>query len=332
MVFTWIESSLAQLAELRGRLPHALLVRGPDGVGQFELAMAFAQFVLCEQPASDGRYCQRCAACTWFEQGSHPDFRLLQPERLMGEDDDEGEATADPKKKSDQIKIAQVRDLQRFLSVGTHRAGFRVIVVRPADAMNIPTQNALLKSLEEPPPETLFLLVTSSPHKLLPTIRSRCQSIAVGRPDPDQAAQWLESQNIDNPMRLLALAGGAPLRALLLNENEPARRRLLEQLNDPGFDLIAASESCLAVEPAVAVGWLQRWAYDLLSQRLAGLSRYHLTPDQGIPAVAARCDPAKAASFLRMLAKANSLAQHPLNPRLFFEDILIQYRALIADG
>jgi len=332
MIFPWLESSLAGLAQLRGRLPHALLVHGPDGVGQFELAMAFAKFVLCEQAGSDGSCCQQCSACSWFQQGNHPDFRLLQPESMAADDDNEGEATPDSKKKSDQIRITQVRNLQRFLAVGTHRAGYRVIVVRPADAMNVSTQNALLKCLEEPPAETLFLLVTGSPHKLLPTIRSRCQPVAIALPDPVQATKWLESQRVDNSAELLALAGGAPLQARFLSESEPARRRLLENLRDPKFDLILTAESCLAVEPAVAIGWIQRWVYDLLSQKLAGLARYHLAPEHQVSAIAARCDPTKTALLLRTLATASRLAQHPLNPRLFFEDILIQYRALIANS
>lgn len=321
---------LAQLAEMRARLPHALLVHGREGVGQFELAMAFAQFLLCEKPSPGGRACGRCSACIWFEQGNHPDFRLLQPESMV--DDEEGEAAADSKKKSDQIKIEQVRDLQRFLAVGTHRGGLRVIVLHPADAMNVSTQNAVLKSLEEPPPDTLFLLVTSFPHRLLATIRSRCQSIAVPVPDRDQAVRWLEDQRIENPESLLALAGGAPLSAMRLSESEPVRRRLIAQLSEPRFDPVAVTEHCLGAEPGEVVAWLQRWVYDLLSLRLTGRLRYHLADEQGVRATAARCDPARAATLLRKLAKARSLAQHPLNPRLFFEDLLIQYQELIVGG
>lgn len=330
MIFTWIEGQLAELAEMRVRLPHALLLHGPEGVGQFELGMAFAQFLLCEKPAPIGRACGRCSACVWFEQGNHPDFRLLRPESMAGDDD--SEAAAESKKKSDQIKIDQVRDLQRFLAVGAHRAGLRVIVLHPADAMNISTQNAVLKSLEEPPPYTLFLLVTSFPHRLLPTIRSRCQSISVPVPNRDLAVQWLEGQRIENPQSVLALAGGAPLSAMRLSEFEPVRQRLIEQLRDPRFDPVAAAEHCLGAEPGEAVAWLQRWVYDLLCLKLTGRVRYHVADEQGVRATAARCDPARAATLLRKLAKARSLAQHPLNPRLFFEDLLIQYGALIADG
>jgi DNA polymerase III subunit delta' len=330
-MFSWTLTPLSRLAEMRSRLPHALLLHGREGVGQFELAMAFAQFLLCEAPQDSGQACGKCPPCGWFGQGNHPDFRLLQPDSLVGEEDGP-EAPADPKKKSAQIRIDQVRDLQRFLAVGTHRAGLRVIVLHPADSMNVSTQNAVLKGLEEPPPSTLFLLVTSQPHLLLPTIRSRCQSVAIPMPDRKLAAGWLEEQGVEDPGALLALAGGAPLSALRLVEHEPSRRRLIEQLQDSRFDPIAAADHCLAAEPAEVVAWLQRWVYDLLSIKLTGIVRYHVANEAAVRATAARCHPAGAAALLRRFAKARSLAQHPLNPRLFVEDLLIDYGALIGTG
>jgi len=328
MIFPWTLEPLAKLAEMRPRLPHALLLHGRDGVGQFELAMAFAQFLLCEKP-DNVQACGGCAACGWFVQGNHPDFRLLQPESMVAEDE-EGEKPADSKKKSDQIRIDQVRELQRFLSVGTHRAGLRVIVLHPADSMNVPTQNALLKMLEEPPPDTVFVLVTSQPHRLAATIRSRCQSIAVPLPDRKLAAAWLQEQKVDDPASMLALAGGAPLSAVRLAQSDPVRRRLIEQLGDPRFDPLTAAEHCLGVEPGEVVGWLQRWVYDLMSLKLAGTVRYHVANDRAVRAMAGRCDASAAAALLRRLARARGLAQHPLNPRLFVEDVLIGYGTLIG--
>jgi len=151
-------------------------------------------------------------------------------------------------------------------------------------------------------------------------------------PDRDQAARWLEDRRIENPESLLALAGGAPLSAMRLSESDPVRRRLIAQLSEPRFDPVAATEHCLGVEPGEVVAWLQRWVYDLLSLRLTGRLRYHLADEQGVCATAARCDSSRAATLLRRLAKARSLAEHPLNPRLFFEDLLIQYQELIAGG
>ncbi|MBI2961266.1 MAG: DNA polymerase III subunit delta' [Betaproteobacteria bacterium] len=318
---------MLELAKQRARIAHALLVHGREGAGQIEFALALSRQLLCESPTEQGLACSRCAACNWFALGNHPDFRLIQPESL--EPDAENEAqSARKEKKSTQIRIEQVRALQDFLAVGTHRAGYRVIVLHPAEAMNAPTQNALLKSLEEPPPATVFLLATSRPHRLLATVRSRCQRIAVPFPDRSQALRWLEGQGVPEADALLALSGGAPLVAARLAEADPLRRRLIAQLRDPRFDVVAATEHCLRVEPAEAVAWLQRWVYDLLSSRLCGKIRYHLEDSATIPRLAAALEPAAVAGVLRALAGARALSQHPLNARLFFEDLLFKYRAL----
>ncbi len=325
-MLSWHKTALTELAKQRARLAQALLVHGREGVGQFEFALAFSQVVLCERPTAEGLACEACAACNWFALGNHPDFRLLQPESLA---EGEEEAATD-KKKSTQIRIAQVRALQEFLAVGTHRAGHRVIVLHPADAMNTETQNALLKSLEEPPPATLFLLVTSRPHRLLATVRSRCHAIALPFPDQASASAWLAEQGTADARALLALAGGAPLTAAGFAQSEPHRRQFIEQLRSKEFDAIAASEYCLRVEPPEAVGWLQRWAYDLLSVRLTGEVRYYVDEAAALKGLAAGRDPAALARFSRTLNAARALAQHPLNSRLFFEDLLFKYRALIS--
>ena len=101
-----------------------------------------------------------------------------------------------------------------------------------------------------------------------------------------------------------------------------------ESLSD--FDVIAATEHCLRVEPAEAVAWLQRWTYDLLSSRLAGTIRYHVGETGTLARLAAVPEPADLAGFLRRLAGARGMSEHPLNARLFFEDLLFRYRDLVA--
>src|SRR5260221_11148768 len=118
------------------------------------------------------------------------------------------------KKKSEQIRIEQVRELGDFLAVGTHRAGLRVILVYPAEAMNANTQNALLKNLEEPPPATVFLLVTTQAERLLATVRSRCLKLTLPFPPPDPVQRGLKEQGDAHPEAALAAAGGSPLPAL----------------------------------------------------------------------------------------------------------------------
>ena len=119
---------------------------------------------------------------------------------------------------SRQIVIEQIRDLQQTLTTGGHRGGQRVAIVDPAEAMNLFTANALLKLLEEPTTNVLFLLVSSSPKRLLPTIRSRCQTWAFPRPPAEAAARWLAERKVPDAAALLAFSGGMPLAAADLAE------------------------------------------------------------------------------------------------------------------
>ena len=196
--------------------------------------------------------------------------------------------------------------------------------------MNPSTQNALLKSLEEPPPSTVFILVTNRPHRLLPTIRSRCRAVPLPFPDKATAIAWLEAAGIAKPEVVLALAGGAPLLAPRVALTDPMRSRLVAHLLDPRFDVISAAEHCLKVETAEAITWLQNWTYDLLRSRLSGTIRYHLDEASRLESLARRLEPAALTAFWRTLARARALAQHPLNAKLVFEDLLVQYRTILA--
>ena len=239
----------ATLNVWRTRLPHALLLTGQRGIGKFELARRFAESLLCEHPAPTHEACGQCLACNWLAQGNHPDFRLLQPEILSDKTVEMGNAVSAPdsaKKKSpgQQITIDQVRALDDFLRVGTHRRGSRVVLIHPAEAMNRATANALLKSLEEPAPGTVFILTSSESERLLPTIRSRCQALPVPLPDAERATAWLARAGVRDGEHWLALAGGSPLLAASLESG--GERMLLDALvaeiaRDPAFDPLAAA-------------------------------------------------------------------------------------------
>src|SRR5215467_10478227 len=327
-MFKWQYKSWERWTQATRNLPHAVLVHGGDGWGELEFARALAQSLLCESPRPDRSACGRCPACGWFSLGNHPDFRLVVPESMAAEVEEEG---AEPgKKKSDQIRIEQVRDLADFLAVGTHRAGSRVILIYPAEAMNPNTQNALLKNLEEPPPETVFLLATAQPDRLLPTVRSRCLKFPMSPPDAGEALRWLKEKGVEHPEAALAAFGGAPLAALSGAESERDRLAFIEGLRRPEFDPIALAESVQRVPLWDLVGWLQRWSFDLLLARSSGEVRYHLSHEKSVLEISQRCEPAKVAGYLRALAQARALAQHPLNPKLFVEDLLLQYRRLVG--
>ena len=334
MPLPWHRAALARLLEDRSRLPHALLVHGPAGTGKAEFARALAAAVLCEAPR-EPIACGKCESCHWFSQGNHPDYREVVPESAA-EDESEGaeaEGGKPEKAKSLVIKIDQVRAVADFIALSTHRAGHRVLVLRPAEAMQPAAANSLLKTLEEPPPATLIVLVSDRPARLLPTLRSRCRKLALPLPPREAAIAWLRQQGVAGPESALATAGGAPLLARDLAEprEEELRRRLLAELARPsGADPLqfAASVDRPAVERTIH--WMQTWVHDLVQVKLAGTARHHVDMAPALRARARAADLEALFALDRELAEARRLAAHPLNPRLLAEHLLMAYNRATA--
>lgn len=327
-----------RLQARRPRLPHALLLTGQRGQGKFALARAFAASLLCEDAQPDGLACGQCLACGWFEQGNHPDFRLLQPDVLAETD---AEAEEGKKKASQQITVEQVRALDDFFNVGTHRSGLRIILVYPAEAMNRNTANALLKSLEEPSPGTLFLLVSNEPMRLLPTLRSRCQRLPVPLPEVGRAEKALAEAGIREPGDWLALAGGAPLLAQELAASGQGGWLdvLIKRLSagQRGDALVAAAEiekllkdSKGKLRLAQVVEWTQKWLVDLalLGENLP--VRYFSNQRATMEQLVAATPVYKLLRFHRRLIQWRREAEQPLNARLFLETLFMDYRTLFA--
>ena len=332
-MYQWHQQTLQELHRKQARLAHAILLQAPEGTGLFDFAVDWAQALLCEAVSPAAQACGTCLACGWFAAGNHPDYRLVQPDSHVVEPEATGDGppltAREREKKSDQIRIDQIRELAAFLNVGTHRAGRRVVVLHPADTMNTATQNALLKNLEEPATGTVFILATSRAHRLLPTVRSRCQTVLLPRPAPQQALQWLQGQGVEYPEAMLAMAGGAPLLAVEFAGRAEFIGQLADQLANRRMDPLLVAALCQRASPVEVVTELYRWCYDLLSSRLGAGVRYHAGMDSAVGAIAAQCSPRLIAGYLRSLARARALAEHPLNPRLFMEDLLFGYLALL---
>lgn len=326
-LYPWLHESWTRLRARQASLPHALLVHGRPGLGKTVLATLFARRLLCEGPADGDLPCGTCAACLWFGQGNHPDFRVLEPEAISEPRGPEGE----PRKRegesaSRQIRIDQVRELQEFLAIGTHRGGLRVVVVRPAEAMNIATANALLKSLEEPPPRTVFILVSSAPERLLPTVRSRCQKIGVAPASPADATTWLMTRGVQDAEGALAYAANAPLAALEDVAERAVRDAFVaSRLAGGARDVLELADACQGIAPARVISWLQKWAVDLVLARAAGAVRYHQRHAPALRALVGPLALERLLKFERSLAESAAVAQHPLNPRLFLEDVFLRY-------
>ncbi len=330
MALPWHRTQLDGLLARRDRLPHAMLVRGPGGIGKLAFATALARALICERPVASGEGCGACPSCMWLGQGTHPDFRLVEPEK-PNETAEPGEGKE--KRASLQINVEQVRELEQFLHLSTHRGKARVVLIHPAEALNVNAANALLKNLEEPPPQTFFLLVAHRWHHLLPTIRSRCQDIALPLPDAGIALDWLKAEGLAQPELALANAGGAPLLATKLNEDYwGVRERMLNLMGGGRFDPLAAAEALRDAAPAVIVALLQRWSFDLAMQNAGGKVRYNPDHAVAVAKLAPRLDTLETLRFQRRMVRLQRVVHHPLNARLFLEDLFLAYAQLLRAG
>jgi DNA polymerase III subunit delta' len=319
--YIWQNSAWERLQSQVERLHHALLIHGPAGVGKFALAERFAQRLLCEAGDSARKPCGACDGCRWFAASTHPDFRLLEPEalarRVAVEDDTDSPAPATSKtaKASQEIKVDQVRELDQFLTLRSHRGERRVVLVHPAETMNANAANALLKALEEPRPGAHFILVSHRPARLLPTVRSRCAAVPMGLPDPELAQAWLKEQGVPEAEGWLAFAGGAPLQALAYAREGGSpiasmRRALLSR----DFDAMQAAKGREDLEALAEV--LQRRAIDVAMRSLVGRERYGLGGSSRHAGAWLR--------YARAMGRFRALARHPLNPRLMAGEMLAE--------
>jgi DNA polymerase III subunit delta' len=319
--YPWLDSVWQRLLTTKARPAQALLLAGPRGVGKGALALAWAQALLCEAPQPDGASCGSCAACHWFETGAHPDFRLVTLQEKTGKEGETRMATA--------IEVDQAREAVDFVQLSTYRAGFRVVLVNPADSLNLAAANALLKVLEEPPLNTVFVLVSDQPRRLLPTIRSRCTRVDIGLPPVDQAAQWLAGQGVDDAMNLLALSGGTPLDAQRWADSGELdeRRTMLESLARPDqLDPVTLGERWKAVSPQAWHNLAYKWLGDLLAVRLQGSVQFNRDFAEALVRLGSKADLAKLMALARAQANEGRILAHPLNRALQLEAWLIQYR------
>ena len=190
-----------QAAVANDRLPHALLFAGADGIGKRTLALAFVAWLLCETDGSDA--CGDCAACRQVAAGSHPDFQFV--------------TVASGKK---EIGVDRVRDVKRFTQLRPVRGTVKLAVIDDAHMLTVAAQNALLKTLEEPPGHSVLILVANNPDALLPTVRSRCQRVPLSPLPNDAVVEILTRDHGIAPataQQLTALAEGSPGRALALS-------------------------------------------------------------------------------------------------------------------
>lgn len=210
------------LMQQEDRIPHAMLFCGTDGVGKSLVAEALAAAILCHAPVHN-QACGHCKACRALAAGTHPDFFQIQPE---------SETKAAPA-----IRIEAVRKLQEEIARIPLLSERRVVIMQEADKMNEAAANCLLKTIEEPSGQIVFILLTSRPSALLDTIISRCMRVEFGILQPEELVAILHQQGIEEPLagKLASIADGSVSKALAMQDEE------LLNLQSQAFDLASAT-------------------------------------------------------------------------------------------
>jgi DNA polymerase-3 subunit delta' len=321
----WLDEPLRHALAQRA---HALLIQGPPGVGQFDLALTLAQAWLCEG-TGEARPCGQCASCKLVQARSHPDLLVLLPEALrepLGwSTQDEGEGSDDKagkRKPSKDIRVDEVRQAIAFSQTTSARGRSKLVVIHPAERMNGVSANALLKTLEEPPGQARLLLSCAAPDALLPTIRSRCQILPLTVPEPTLAARWLADRNVAQADVLLAAAGGQPQEALAwAGEGIDAGQWLALPRQ-----LARGEVGTLASWPLPrVVDMLQKLCHDVMRVAAGAPPRYF--PPAALPAAPAL---APLSAWARELARIARQAEHPWNAGLLVESLTQQARAALT--
>ncbi|ROM75060.1 DNA polymerase III subunit delta' [Pseudomonas brassicacearum] len=260
--YPWQDGLWQQLAG-RAQHAHAYLLHGPVGIGKRALAERLMASLLCQRPGASNA-CGECKSCLLLKAGSHPDNYVLEPEEA-----------------DKAIKVDQVRDLVSFVVQTAQMGGRKVVLIEPVESMNINAANALLKSLEEPSGDTVLLLVSHQPSRLLPTIKSRCVQQACPLPSEATSLQWLAQALPDSSdeerVELLTLAAGSPLAAVSLRAQGVLEQRalvvdgvkkLLKQQQSP----TQLAEGWNAIPLLLLFDWFCDWSSLIL--------RYQLTEDE----------------------------------------------------
>ena len=322
-----------QVRALLAQPGHALLLHGPSGLGQFELAWQLARAWLCEQPTEEGA-CGQCPSCHGMEVRTHADFFLLMPEEEMLArgwplpEKAQAELDAKKRKPSRDIRVDTMRAATTFAQRTSARMRGKVVLIYPAECMNLVAAGALLKTLEEPPGAVRFILASDAAHQLLPTIRSRCLGHTLHWPPEDEALAWLAAHGLQGSAAaaLLRAAGGRPEQALALaaapvdapkgKKSSSTQEQQAAQWAALPAALEQGSTAALAALPLPeAVARLQKLCHDLMSVQVGAPPRFFAAADLPRRPLSLGA----LARWQRQLVRLARHAAHPLNAPLAAE-------------
>ena len=321
--------TLLRSAILQNRLAHAYLFQGDDRIGKRLLALRLAQALLCETVPDDQTpdACGACRACRQVDARTHPDFMVIEPDQEL----------ANP-----QIKIELIRDIEHQMIYRPLIGDRKICLIDDADRMTIGAANALLKTLEEPPDHSLFILVSSRPYALPATIRSRCQALRLTAPAQTQveAAVILKRELPPADAHFLAVLSDGQLGRALecdLAQARNSQKEFAAIFSSKGLQsyatVLAAAEALSKEERGPeAFDWLLRWLRDVLLVAVGAGSDHVLNLDQkaGMQALAERIDIDELLDLINDLEKLERQAHRNLNVQMALETILLRVRHLLT--
>ena len=314
-MYQWQQQQWSYLSKILAadKFPHALLFTGPAGTGKTIFAVEYAKKLLCEK--EENKACGQCHSCQVFSANTHPDYINVAP----AED-------------GKQIGVDVVRQLIEKLSTTSQFGGKTVAIIENAEQLNRNSANALLKTLEEPTPNTVLVLISSFPHRLLPTIRSRCLQLNFAVPEEATALDFLRDQNIDEAGLYLKLAHGSPLKAAAMAQSELAdqRKSLLKNMikTARGQAISLAMKEIEKIPLKPLLDWCIDFCDDLIKVQSLGQSAEitHSDVNEVLANMAPHCDVHALFKFRDVLIDRKKQSNIALNPQLLLEDLLILWK------
>jgi DNA polymerase-3 subunit delta' len=311
------QSENLRLSLLNGRLHHAYLFIGPDGIGKRTLGLAMAQAIHCSELEND--FCGGCGACRAIQAGNHADVRIVEP--ISNKKD---------------ISIQQVRELEKALSLRSFSGRQKVAIIDPATLMNWAAQNALLKTLEEPPQGCVVILIAANIGGLLPTVRSRAFALSFGPLPRQLIVDFLirKGKTREQAEFLAALAMGSLGTVSKIDKEKMIEKRLewmktLVSLRAGDYRAALNAAEALAgnrEETLKFLEWAGLWYRDLLSFRIAHTPNQVVNIDMlaQIEEQSAAMEEDDLFSLLSKTDEASQLIQRNLNRRMVLEDLLLR--------
>ncbi len=323
MIYPWQNTIWTRIIDQVSNdlLPHAILISGATDIGKLQFCKSFMQKLNCTQSDEHDQACGECNNCKLYIAGTHPDIKVLNID----------EETLD------QIKIDDIREINQFTTLSRQIAEYKILCINEAHLMNRNAANALLKSLEEPPPFTIIFLITDRVDMLLPTIKSRCQHWKLGVPDFEVVLQWLNAQDPTSDWSAtLSIAGGRPLLAKKMHESGLGEERAeffqdISQFLQSKQKLSNISAKHQNAELERLVKWQQSWCSDLVRCEFGNEPATLENPDfrRSLHSLKGRVDLHSLFRFMDKLIEFRRFSSAPLNKRLFIEDMLLRCREVL---